>query len=77
MRRFVQKGMIMIPLGNSPTGGGGSGDGYGKVQEVATAEELDAILENATEKDVGRGFLYLGETTDTYKFECVYIIREG
>lgn len=63
--------------GNSGGSGGGSGDGYGKVQEVATAEELDTILANATVDDVGRGFLYLGETTETYKYECVYIIREG
>mgnify|MGYP007111660093 CR=1 FL=1 len=58
-------------------GGSNSGSVNGKVQEVTTADELDTILENATEKDVGRGFLYLGETTETYKFECVYIIREG
>lgn len=57
--------------------GGGSGDGYGKVQEVTTADELDTILANATADDVGRGFLYLGESTETYKYECVYIIREG
>lgn len=59
--------------------GGGSGGGSvnGKVMEIHTADELDTILANATAADVGRGFLYLGETTDTYKYECVYIIREG
>lgn len=57
--------------------GDGSGGDNGKVQEISTAAELDTILANATANDVGRGFLYLGETTDTYKFECVYIIREG
>ena len=57
--------------------GDGSGGESGKVKEVYTAEELDTILANATANDVGRGFLYLGETTDTYKFEYVYIIREG
>lgn len=57
--------------------GGGSGDGSnGKVSEVATAEEMDAILANATAADVGCGYLYTGETTDTYESYCVYIIRE-
>lgn len=57
--------------------GDGSGGDNGKVREISTAAEMDTILANATANDVGRGFLYLGETTDTYKFECVYIIREG
>ena len=59
------------------TFGGGGGTVNGKVMEVYTADELDTILANATADDVGRGFLYLGETTETYKYECVYIIREG
>lgn len=57
-------------------GGGSGGTLSGKVLEVYTAEELDTILANATAADVGRGFLYLGDTTETYKHECVYIIRE-
>lgn len=47
-----------------------------KVLEVATAEQMDAILANATEKDIGRGYLYTGETTDAYESYHVYIIRE-
>lgn len=57
------------------TGGGTSGGSNGKVLEVATADEMDAILANATADDVGCGYLYTGETTEAYESYCVYIIR--
>lgn len=57
-------------------GGSGGSSGDGKISEVTTAEEMDAILANATADDVGCGYLYTGETTDAYESYCVYIIRE-
>lgn len=52
------------------------GGGNGKVVEIATTEELDAILANATIGDVGCGYLYTGETTEAYENSCVYVVRE-
>lgn len=48
----------------------------GRPIEVPTSEEMDAILANATEKDVGTYYLYTGETTDTYENNALYIIEE-
>jgi hypothetical protein len=48
----------------------------GKVLEISTPEEMDVILENATPDDIGRGYLYVGETTENYESYYVYIIRE-
>lgn len=57
-------------------GSNGSEGQSGKVLEISTAEEMDKILENATPDDIGRGYLYVGETTENYESYYVYIIRE-
>ena len=48
----------------------------GRPIEVSTSEEMDEILANATEKDVGTYYLYTGETTDTYENNALYIVEE-
>lgn len=54
-------------------GGGGSGDGIITVQ---TATEMDNIITNATAADVGKAYIFAGESNDTYKNNAIYIIRE-
>lgn len=41
--------------------------------DVATAEEMNALLETA---EVGSVFKYTGETTDTYENGALYIVTE-
>lgn len=48
----------------------------GKPIEVSTAEEMDAILANATADDVGTFYIYTGETTDTYENGAIYGVTE-
>lgn len=74
---FINEAKAAKDYHNRGGSGGSSGNGSsGKVLEVATADEMDKILANATANDVGRGYLYMGETTDAYESYCVYIIRE-
>ena len=47
----------------------------GKPQEVATASEMDAVLENADENTVGKVYRYTGETTDKYTNGELYIVE--
>lgn len=54
-------------------------EGYGKGGEnsltrVPTASQMNTILANATEDDVGKGYLYVGETTDDYENGVIYVI---
>jgi hypothetical protein len=58
------------------SGGGGSNEPNGKPIPVSTAEEMDSILANATDADVGEFYLYNGETTDTYTNGAVYSIQK-
>ena len=47
----------------------------GAIIAVKTAEEMDAILANATEDTVGTFYMYIGETTDKYENGAVYEIE--
>lgn len=47
------------------------------IPEIFTAEEMDQILANATIIDVGKAYIYSGETTDKYENHAVYIIKEN
>lgn len=46
------------------------------IYAVLTADEMDTIVQNATSEDVGTFFMYLGETTASYKKGSVYKIKE-
>lgn len=45
------------------------------IYAVKTADEMDEILTNATENDVGDFYMYIGETTDKYENGIVYKIE--
>lgn len=53
--------------------GGGSG---GSVTEVSTPEEMDALLANATDTDLGKFYYYTGASTDTYEQGALYMITK-
>lgn len=44
------------------------------IPEVSTVSEMNAILANATEADVGKAYLYTGDTTETYINGVVYVL---
>jgi hypothetical protein len=44
--------------------------------EVATSEEMDAILSEADEEAVGSLYLYIGETTSAYKNGTIYSLQK-
>lgn len=44
--------------------------------EVTTEAEMTALLTNATSESVGAVYKYVGETTDTYEHDALYIIAE-
>lgn len=46
----------------------------GTLGSVATAAEMDEILATATEADVGKAYIYTGETTDKYESGALYRI---
>lgn len=46
------------------------------IQAVLTADAMDAILANATGANVGSFYMYLGETTPSYKKGAVYQLGE-
>lgn len=43
---------------------------------VLTPEKMDEILANATKENVGINYMYLGETTESYKKGAVYTVEE-
>lgn len=43
---------------------------------VTSADEMDVAIANATDDDVGKVYLYEGETTDKYENGALYIIEE-
>lgn len=51
-----------IDYGNSP------------IVEIFTAEEMNALLNSATDADVGKFYMYVGETTDAYENGALYKI---
>lgn len=52
------------------------GDFRNVIKAVLTENDMDYIIENATEDDIGSFYMYLGETTDSYKKGSVYRIGE-
>ena len=48
----------------------------GKPIEVATPEEMDEILANATEESIDSLYLYTGETTSAYKNGTIYSLQK-
>lgn len=73
----VQKPPTLLPEniaeGISVAGVDGAHRGGG-IAEVETAEEMDALL---TEDNVGKYFRYLGETTDDYTQDDIYLVEEA
>lgn len=43
---------------------------------VLTPDKMDEILANATKENVGVSYMYLGETTESYKKGSVYTVEE-
>ena len=43
---------------------------------IVTSHDMDTIIGNATDEDIGSFYLYLGETTPSYKKGSVYRIGE-
>lgn len=54
----------------------GSNEPNGKPIVVDTSADMDAILANATDGDVGEFYLYQGETTESYTNGAVYSIQK-
>ena len=50
------------------------GERVPRPQELPTEAEMNSILINATEADIGTIYKYVGTTTDTYENEALYII---
>lgn len=46
------------------------------IHAVLTSAEMDAIIANATSANVGSFYMYLGESTASYKKGSVYKIGE-
>ena len=46
------------------------------IRAVLTSAEMDAIIANATSANVGSFYMYLGESTASYKKGSVYKIGE-
>lgn len=51
-----------------------SGNG---VTTISTEAEMDAILANATDADVGKFYLYSGVESDKYENDAIYKIERG
>lgn len=48
----------------------------GGLISISTEADMDAILANATEDDVGKYYVYTGETTDKYESGALYKIEQ-
>lgn len=69
---FIDECKAVLPR----RGGGNSDEPNGKPIVVATSADMDAILANATDADVGEFYVYQGETTETYTNGAVYSIQK-
>jgi hypothetical protein len=49
-------------------------EGYPRPKVVETEAEMNKILANATEIDIGTIYKYTGNTTDTYEQGALYVI---
>lgn len=52
------------------------GGGNGSLSKISTADAMDSILANATSADVGKAYHYVGETTEAYENNAIYVIKE-
>ena len=50
--------------------------GSSGITEISTATEMDNILANATSTDVGKAYMYVGETNEKYENKAIYLIKE-
>ena len=53
-----------------------SDGGGGNLKEISTASEMDSILANATASEVGKFYMYVGETTDKYENGALYRVAK-
>lgn len=53
-----------------------SGSGNG-VTTISTEAEMDAILANATDADIGKFYMYTGSESGKYENDAVYRIERG
>ena len=56
---------------------GGGGTSSGALTEISTVAEMNAILLSATSADVGKAYKYVGETTEAYENNAIYVIKEN
>lgn len=56
------------------SGGGGGSVNVSGATEIATPEEMDAILANSSISDTGKTYLYTGETTGNYTQDTFYML---
>lgn len=54
----------------------GEGGGGNVPIEVSTPEEMDAILADASDDDLGKAYIYTGASTDTYEQGALYMITK-
>ena len=54
-----------------------SDGGGGNLKEISTASEMDSILANATASEVGKFYMYVGETTDKYENGALYRVAKN
>ena len=52
-------------------------DVAGGLIEVTTSEEMDNIISSATASDVGKVYIYTGETNEKYLSHSIYAIKES
>lgn len=71
---FIDECKAVLPKRNGA--GGSSDEPNGKPIVVATSADMDAILANATDADVGEFYVYQGETTESYTNGAVYSIQK-
>lgn len=50
------------------------GGGFPLPEEVSTEAEMNTILAKATESSIGAVYKFIGETTDTYEKDALYVI---
>lgn len=54
------------------------GYGVGNILiEVSNAEQMDAILAAATDADIGKAYIYTGESTEKYEKGAFYVITKA
>lgn len=57
--------------------GSGGSSGGATITTITTEAEMDAVLANATDADIGKFYLYTGGESDKYENDAVYKIEQG